>query len=45
MIKKDDELSEDDVRHYLDEIQKLTNAFISKIDAMTKQKTEELMTI
>ncbi len=45
MIKKDDELSEDDVRGYLEEIQKLTNSHIAKIDTMTKEKTQELMTI
>ncbi len=45
LIKKDEELSEDDERNYLDEIQKLTNSFISKIDELTKTKTSELMTI
>ncbi|CAM9102969.1 ribosome recycling factor [Mycoplasma marinum] len=45
MIKKDEELSEDDIRHYLEEIQKLTNSYISKVDLATKEKTTELMTI
>lgn len=43
MIKADDELSEDDERYYLEEIQKLTDEFINNVNEITKNKEKELM--
>ncbi len=45
LIKKDEELSEDEIKHYLEKIQELTNRYTSKIDTITKEKTSELLTI
>lgn len=45
MIKNDEELSEDEEKRYLEEIQKLTDKFSSKIDELNKNKEKELMTI
>ncbi|NQZ66253.1 MAG: ribosome recycling factor [Mycoplasmatales bacterium] len=45
MIKSDDELNEDDLRYFLEEIQKLTNIYTKKIDELTKEKEKSLMTI
>lgn len=39
------ELPEDDERRELEEIQKLTDKYISKVDEMTKVKEKDLMTI
>ena len=44
-IKSDEELSEDLERNFLDEIQNLTNIYISKVDELTKTKEKDLMTI
>ncbi len=44
-IKSDDELSEDDEKTYLNEIQNLTNKFTSEVDSLTKEKEAALMTI
>ncbi|AAT27541.1 ribosome recycling factor [[Mycoplasma] mobile] len=45
LIKKDEELSEDEQKKYLDEIQKLTDKYIFKIEELNKDKEKELMTI
>lgn len=45
MIKGDEELSEDQQKDYLREIQTLTNTYTSKVDVMTKAKEKDLMTI
>ena len=42
---KDKEVSEDDERHGLDEVQKLTNSFIAKIDELAKNKEVEIMSV
>jgi len=42
---KDKEISEDDERRGLDEIQKLTNAHIAKIDELAKNKEHEVMSV
>lgn len=42
---KDKELSEDDERQGLEEIQKLTNAHIAKIDELAKNKEHEIMSV
>ena len=44
-IKKDETLSEDDMRRVEKEIQKVTDEHIGKIDALGKKKEEELMQI
>ncbi len=44
-LLKDKTISEDAERDALDEIQKLTNSFISKIDELAKNKEQELLTV
>ena len=42
---KDKEISEDDERSGLDEVQKLTNTHIAKIDELAKNKEHEVMSV
>ena len=42
---KDKVISEDSERDALDEIQKLTNTYITKIDDLTKTKEQEIMSV
>jgi ribosome recycling factor len=42
---KDKTISEDAERDALDEIQKLTNGYISKIDELSKSKEQEIMSV
>lgn len=42
---KDKLVSEDDERYGLDEVQKLTNTYISKIDELAKNKEQEIMSV
>jgi ribosome recycling factor len=42
---KDKTISEDAERDALDEIQKLTNNYIGKIDELTKSKEQEIMSV
>lgn len=44
-MQKDKVVSEDDERSGLDEVQKLTNTYISKIDELTKNKETEIMSV
>jgi ribosome recycling factor len=44
-IKKDEELSEDELKRLEKEIQRLTDEYSEKIDALSKKKEEELMQI
>ena len=44
-LEKEGEISEDDARRDLDEIQKLTDNHVSAIDELTKAKEKELMEI
>jgi ribosome recycling factor len=44
-LLKDKTISEDDERGGLDEIQKLTNTFIGKIDELAKNKEREIMSV
>ena len=44
-LKKDSELSEDDARRAADSIQKLTDSYIEKVDALLKKKEAEVMEI
>jgi len=42
---KDKEISEDEERGGLDEVQKLTNTYIGKIDDLAKNKEQEIMSV
>jgi ribosome recycling factor len=42
---KDKTISEDAERDGLDEVQKLTNTYISKIDELSKSKEHEIMSV
>lgn len=44
-LLKDKEISEDNERDGLEEIQKLTNSFIARIDELAKNKEQELMSV
>ena len=44
-LLKDKTISEDDERIGLEEVQKLTNQFISKIDDLAKNKEQEIMIV
>jgi len=44
-MTKDKSVSEDDERSALDEVQKLTNTFIGKIDELAKNKEIEIMSV
>ena len=44
-LLKDKTISEDAERDALDEVQKLTNTFIGKIDELAKNKEQELMSV
>jgi ribosome recycling factor len=44
-LLKEKTISEDAERDGLEEVQKLTNAYISKIDELAKHKEQELMTV
>jgi ribosome recycling factor len=39
------EVSEDDMRHQIDEVQKMTDTYIHKIDELLKAKEQELMEV
>jgi ribosome recycling factor len=42
-LMKDKQISEDDEKHALDEVQKLTDEFIEKLEAQGKSKEEEIL--
>ena len=44
-IKKDKDLTKDDIQGYQDDVQKLTDDMIKKIDEIAKVKEKELMTV
>ncbi|MDL2211845.1 ribosome recycling factor [Erysipelotrichaceae bacterium OttesenSCG-928-M19] len=44
-IKKDKELTKDDIQAYQDDVQKLTDDMIKNIDEIAKNKEKELMTV
>jgi ribosome recycling factor len=44
-LLKDKAISEDNERDGLDEVQKLTNTYISKIDELAKSKEHEILSI
>jgi len=43
--EKDGEFTEDDVKGAEDDVQKMTDKFIAKIDKATEEKTKEIMTV
>lgn len=44
-LEKKSEITEDDLRSYSDEVQKLTDSFIVKIDEVAKDKEKEIMEV
>ena|SRR5690606_26567174 len=44
-LAKDKEISEDDEKKGLDEVQKLTNSYIAKVDELAKNKEAEIMNV
>jgi ribosome recycling factor len=44
-MAKEKTISEDDERYGLDEVQKMTNSFIGKIDELAKNKETEIMSV
>lgn len=44
-LEKNGEITEDDQRGYSDDIQKLTDENISKVDALTKEKEKEILEV
>ena len=44
-LEKNGEITEDDLRGYSDEIQKMTDQHISKIDEITKDKEKEILEV
>jgi ribosome recycling factor len=43
--EKDKSISEDELKKFSDEVQKLTDAFVGKVDAAMKAKEEEIMQV
>jgi len=44
-LGKTDDVSEDEVKSLSDDLQKITDQFIAKIDKLTEEKTAEIMTV
>ena len=44
-LEKSGDITEDDQRGYSDDIQKVTDEFINKIDALTKEKEKEILEV
>jgi len=44
-LEKNGELTEDDLRGYTEDVQKLTDEFIAKIDQITKEKEKEILEV
>ncbi len=44
-VKKDDDLSEDEQKRMSDEVQKLTDEYVKKIDTMLSDKEKDIMTV
>ncbi len=44
-LEKEGEISEDDLRRNLDEIQEMTNTYIGEIDQLLSQKEEEILEV
>jgi ribosome recycling factor len=44
-LEKNGEITEDELRSYTDDIQKITDEHVAKIDAITKEKEKEVMEV
>ena len=44
-MEKDSDISEDDLKGYSEDVQELTNKYISDIDLLVKEKEEDIMSI
>lgn len=44
-LEKDKEISEDDSKKFVDQIQEITNDYIAKVDEVTVAKEKEVMEI
>ncbi|MER1999431.1 MAG: ribosome recycling factor [Lysinibacillus sp.] len=44
-LEKNGEITEDELRSYTEDVQKLTDDFITKIDAATKEKEQEILSV
>lgn len=44
-LEKNGEITEDELRSYNDEVQKLTDDYIAKIDVATKEKEQEILSV
>ena len=44
-LEKAGDITEDDLRGYSDDIQKVTDEYISKIDTVTKEKEKEILEV
>ena len=44
-IKKDEEFTEDGMHRALDDIQKITDDYIKKVEMISAEKVEEIMTV
>ncbi len=44
-LEKNGDITEDDQRGYADEVQKVTDDYINKIDSMTKEKEKEILEV
>ena len=45
ILEKASQITEDDLKGYSDDIQKVTDKFVAEIDKVTKEKQEELMSV
>ena len=44
-LEKASQITEDDLKAYSDDIQKVTDKFVAEIDKVTKEKQDELMSV
>lgn len=44
-MEKDKQITEDDIKYYQDEVQKLTDKFVERIDQIFKEKEKDIMSI
>jgi ribosome recycling factor len=44
-LEKNGDITEDELRGYIDDIQKITDDFVNKIDKITKEKEKEIMEV
>ena len=44
-LEKNGEISEDDLRGYSDDVQKITDEYINKVDELTKSKEQDILEV